>query len=192
MAKKESKISPLGEAKWAHVHEPKTGFDGGDDGKFQVDLVFEKGGEWDNICRDVNEKYKANEKLKHNPVKPEKDQNGEKTGRGYITFKTGAQYPPKVFDKFGHVITSDIMVGNGSTVRVNYTMDQYNHRGNEGVTFYFNAIMVDDLVEYKGGSAEDFGFPVEDGDNPFLEMKDDEPQTENDPSEPADDAEIPF
>jgi len=37
-----------------------------------------------------------------------------------------------------------------------------------GLHFISNAVQVVDLVEYKGGSAEDYGFPVEEGNNPFL------------------------
>ena len=170
MAKKENKISPLGEAKWAHVHEPKPPFEGQGEGKYMIDVVFEKGSEWDALGQEVAKDIKDNG-FKNMPIKQEKTKEGEPTGRFYITFKTGEQYPPKVFDRFGQIIPSDVLIGNGSTVRVCYTKDTYNGFGG-GVTFYFNAVQVVDLVEYKGGSAEDYGFPVEEGNNPFLDSPD--------------------
>jgi hypothetical protein len=186
MAKRESRVSPLGEAKWAHVHTPKDAFEGEGEGKFQIDVVFEPGGEWDALGNEIEAAYKKNPKYKHKPLKKEMDQNDEHTGRYYITFKTGAQYPPKVFDKYGKDIPSDVNVGNGSTVRVNYTMDHYDHRGNKGITFYFNAIQVTDLVEYKGKNADDYGFEVEEGVADVFGGPDDRP---DDP--PFDDGNVP-
>ena len=175
MAKKENRVSPLGEAKWAHVHEPKAPFEGQGDSKYMIDIVFEKGGEWDDLGKEVAKEVKDNG-YANMPIKPENTKEGEPTGRFFITFKTGEQYPPKVFDKFGQIMSSDILVGNGSTVRVSYTKDTYKGFGG-GVIFYFNAVQVVDLVEYKGGSAEDFGFPVEESDNPFPDSLQDPPKT---------------
>jgi len=169
MAKKETKLSPLGEAKWAHIHEPKPPYQGKGDPKFEIDVVFEKGGEWDAIGKEVATISKENG-FEQMPIKKEKDKEGEYTGRFFIRFKTGEQYPPKVFDKFGQIIGPETLVGNGSTVRVAYTMAEYSAFGG-GITFYLQAVQVDDLVEYKGNSATDFGFPVEEGSNPFLDSK---------------------
>jgi hypothetical protein len=178
MAKRENRVSPLGEAKWAHVHVPKDAFDGEGEGKFMIDVVFEPDSEWKALGNEIEKAYKDNPKYKHKPLKKELDQNDNHTGRYYITFKTGAQYPPKVFDKFGQDIPPDVMVGNGSTVRVNFTMDHYDHRGNKGITFYFNAIQVTELVEYKGRNAGDYGFEFEEGTNVFDDPPDD-PQTDD-------------
>lgn len=167
MAKKnESYVSPLGEAKWAHIHKPKAPFEGVGEGKYQIDVVFEKGGEWDELGAKITAIVKEND-YKNTPIKQEKNKVDELTGRFFITFKTGVQYPPKVFDKNGQVIPPDVLVGNGSTVRVNYTINEYPGFGG-GVNFYFNAVQVVDLQEYSGGSASDYGFPVEeDESNPF-------------------------
>lgn len=187
MAKNESHISPLGEAKWAHVHEAKPPFEGQGEGKYQVDVVFEKGNDWDELGAKVAGIVKDNG-YKNMPIKKEKDKSGEETGRFFITFKTGEQYPPKVFDKTGQIIPPDIKIGNGSTVRVNYALNEYPGFGG-GVNFYFNAIQVVDLVEYSGGSATDYGFPVEQGDNPFLE----DPPKEGDNDFPVDENDdVPF
>ena len=198
MAKKlENRISPIGEAKWAHVHTPKPPFEGTGEGKFQIDVVFERGGEWDALGNEITKIIKA-EGLKNSPIKHEKDKGDKPTGRFFITFKTGEQFPPKVFDKHGQTIPSDVLVGNGSQVRVSYKLNQYPGFGG-GLNCYLNAVQVVDLVEYSGGSAADFGFPVEeDNNNPFLDYEptgDNEFPVDDDdpgPTEKVEDDEIPF
>ena len=74
MAKKETKLSPLGEAKWAHIHEPKPPYQGKGDPKFEIDVVFEKGGEWDAIGKEVATISKENG-FEQMPIKKEKVSN---------------------------------------------------------------------------------------------------------------------
>jgi len=167
--KLESRITPLGEAKWAHVHIPKAPYQGEGEGKFQIDVIFEKGGDWDEFGAEISKIVKDNG-YKNLPIKIEKNDEDQPTGRYYITFKTGEQYPPKVFDKYGQIIPPDVLIGNGSTVRVNYKLNEYPGFGG-GVNFYFNAIQVVDLVKYSGGKAEDYGFPVDESADPFSDSE---------------------
>ena len=39
--KKDVKLTPPGEAKWAHVHTPKAPFEGKGEPKYQIDVVFD-------------------------------------------------------------------------------------------------------------------------------------------------------
>ena len=62
-------------------------------------------------------------------------------------------------------------IGWGSTVKVSYSPIQYTVNGKSGVTLYFNAVQILDLVEYEGatGFGEEEGFVAEEPtDNPFV------------------------
>ncbi len=159
--KPERKVSPIGEAKWAHVHRPKAPFEGTGDPKYMIDVIFEKGGEWDPLCKKIMEVSRA-KGYANKPIKPEKDDMDQPTGRFFITFKTAAQFPPRVFDRFGTVIPPEVLVGNGSKVRVAYRENEYKGLGG-GFNFYLNAVQVIELVEYSGGNATDYGFETEKG-----------------------------
>lgn len=183
--KKESLRTPLGEAKWAHVHTPKAPFEGKGSPKFQIDLVFSPDNpEWkawamrvQNAMRELPEQIDKNtgETLrKKSPIKRELDPDNNHTGRFYATFKTGEQFPPGVFDKYGNVLPATTLVGNGSKVRVAYNENVYDAFGG-GINFYLSAVQVVDLVEYGGRSAEAYGFPVEQWDGP-----DNPPHTDDD------------
>lgn len=188
--KKERKITPVGEAKWAHVHTPKAAFvdeHGQTKGqpKYQIDVYFDSGDpEWEIWAKDIMDKIRAmpdhvdkgtgEKKPKQIPIKNELDENDKKTGRYYVTFKTSDKFKPGVFDLYGHIIPETTLIGNGSRVRVSYTENQY-HTFGGGINFYFNAVQVLDLVEYQPQDATAYGFPVEnapegmlpEGDIPF-------------------------
>ena len=210
MAEKvERKVSPIGEAKWAHVHQPKSAFKDPKTGvvkgdpKYEIDVVFEKGGGWSGLCQNIISQYKADNyprypqggkyiESDYGPIKTEVNDQGETTGRFYISFKTGEKFPPRVFDKYGQIISPEVLIGNGSKVKVAYKENHYPGFGG-GINLYLNAVQVVELVEYSGGNATDYGFETEENtDNPF-----DEPRQEPDggpgerPIEIPDD-EIPF
>ncbi|MFH1952540.1 MAG: hypothetical protein ABIL06_13085 [Pseudomonadota bacterium] len=171
--KKERRVSPIGDAKWAHVQTPKAAYQGIGDAKYQIDVVFDAGGEWDELCREIATEIKSNG-YKNSPLKKEKNKDDDPTGRYFITFKTGEQYPPKIFDKHGQIIPQEVLVGNGSKVRVAFTMASYDGFGG-GVTMYLGAVQVIELVEYQGGSASDYGFEVEEGiADPFTKSNNDD------------------
>lgn len=173
--KKERKMTPIGEAKWSHVHFPKPAFvdeHGNAKGtpKYQIDVIFSQDNtEWAAWAKKVMEALRAlpeqtnktGEKLqKQTPIKRELDENDQPTGRYYVTFKTSDKFKPGVFDLFGKPVPETTLIGNGSKVRVSYVENTYAAFGG-GINFYLNAVQVVELVEYNKQTAEAYGFPVE-------------------------------
>ena len=161
MAEKKTRyVTPIGEAKWAWLTKPKAGFAGdpNKDPKFMIDVVFDitKDPAWAKWGADLRAMSKG---LKL-PIKKELDANDQPTGRFFVTFKTGEKYPPGVFDKYNQAVPESVLVGNGSKVRVAYTVNEYDGFGG-GINLYLSAVQVVDLVEYKGRGAEGYGFTAE-------------------------------
>jgi hypothetical protein len=177
--KKERIVTPVGEARWAHVQKPKPAFDERGEPHFQIDVVFDKDDPaWKQWATDLMArvkalpvKLKAGEPMPHQtPIKKEVDQDDQPTGRFFVTFKTGAKFKPGLFDKYGKPLAETVLVGNGSKVRVNYTPSEYEGFGG-GIALYLNAVQVLELVEYKAQTADAFGFECEKpvADDPFAE-----------------------
>lgn len=158
--KKQRFITPVGEAKWAWLHKPKAPYQGDAEkgSKFMIDVCF------DTVKDPAWAKWGADLRAMANglklPIKKEMDENDQPTGRLFVTFKTGEKYPPGVFDRYGKTIPESVMIGNGSKVRVSYTVNHYDGFGG-GINLYLSAVQVVDLVEYKGRSAEGYGFTAE-------------------------------
>lgn len=162
MAEKEKKkrmLTPVGFAKWAHVHEPKANyFDKSKEPKYQIDVCFPGDDpEWKAWASGIKAAVEA-VKGKNIPIKREKGDDDKPTGRFFASFSTGEKYPPGVFDKYGKPLAD--MIGNGSKVRVAYVMNEYPGFGG-GINLYLNAVQVLDLVEYKPQNASAYGFTVE-------------------------------
>lgn len=193
--KKVRLLTPVGFAKWAHVHAPKDAFVGTDgrpkgDQKYSIDVCFTPDDqEWKTWAGALQNAIKAlpaqidkrtGEPLKKQVcIKRELDIDEKPTGRYYVTFKTGVKFKPGVFDKFGQVIPDTVLVGNESKVRVAYSPSEYTAFGG-GIALYLNAVQVLDLVEYKPQNAAGYGFevaplPADAGGNPFSDMPDDIP-----------------
>jgi len=157
--------TPCGEARWCYVQEPKAPFDRKGDPKYEVTIIFDpKDAIWVNWCKTICASVKASNG-KHNPIKweTEKDKQGVKvkTGKLAVRFRTGAQYKPGLFDKFGRKMPDGTLIGNGSKIVVNYSPDTYTGFDG-GVTLYLNAIQVMELIPYVVvGKAEDYGFQTE-------------------------------
>lgn len=168
--KKERLVTPVGEAKWAHVHVPKQPFEAKGEAKYQIDVCFDKDSpEWAKWATALMERLRAiptqtdraGRVMEHQPpIKQELDSDDKPTGRFYTTFKTGEKFKPAVFDKFGQPVPETSLVGNGSKVRVNYTPSEYKGFGG-GIALYLNAVQVLELVEFKPQTASAFGFGVE-------------------------------
>jgi hypothetical protein len=189
--KRERKVTPVGEAKWAHVHSPKAPFvdeygKAKGEPKFQIDVVFsQEDSEWAEWAKNVMEvlrslpeqidKKTGNPIPKQTPIKRELDKEDNPTGRYYVTFKTSDKFKPGVFDLYGAKIPETSLIGNGSLVRVNYSENVYQTFGG-GVNFYLNAVQVVKLVEYQSTTASGYGFPVD----------------ENRPAENDDNDDVPF
>ena len=178
--KKERKTTPVGEAKWAHIHNPKVAFvdEHGNkkgDPKYQIDVVFSKDDPmWAPWAKTVMENLRAMPEQidkkggvtlqKQTPIKRELDENDQPTGRFYVTFKTSDKFKPGVFDQYGKVMPETTLIGTGSKVRISYIENVYQGFGG-GINFYLNAVQVVNLVEYKPQNAEAYGFPVESQDD---------------------------
>ena len=59
-----------------------------------------------------------------------------------------------------------LLIGNGSKVRVAYTENVYEPFGG-GINLYLNAVQVIELVEYQNKSAQAYGFDVEESVSAF-------------------------
>lgn len=172
---KNRKITPIGEAKWAHILKPKPAYvdeHGQAKGspKYQIDVVFDPKADpgWSEWAKAVMAALKAipaqksksgDEMPKQNPIKRELDADDNPTGRYYVSFKTGEKFKPPVFDKFGKPL-EDVAIGNASKVRVAYVENTYTAFGG-GINFYLNAIQVIDLVEFASRTAGSYGFAAE-------------------------------
>lgn len=88
-------------------------------------------------------------------------------------FKMGTEYKMKtgevkkrvvpVFDSNGHVV-KDAEIGNGSIVRVNFSMIPFNMNPRmNGISMRLNAVQIVTLVPYGQRSAEQYGFGNEEG-----------------------------
>lgn len=168
-------LTPIGFAKWAHVHTPKAAFTEKDgkskgDPKYMIDVCFSPDdSEWKEWATNLKaavmavpaqiDKHTGSPIAKQMPLKRELDIDDKPTGRFYVTFKTGEKFKPPVFDKFGMAIPETILVGNESSVRVSYTPVEYLAFGG-GIALYLNAVQVVELVEYRASTADAYGFEV--------------------------------
>jgi hypothetical protein len=176
MAEKNSRLlTPVGFAKWAHVHTPKAAFqekDGKAKGepKYMIDVCFSADDpawkEWASNLKamivalpQLVDKHTGSPIPKQMPIKRELDIDDKPTGRFYVTFKTGEKFKPPVFDKFGYAIPETVLVGNESKVRVSYTPVPYEAFGG-GVALYLNAVQVVELVEFGNNTADSYGFEI--------------------------------
>lgn len=177
MAEKAKRLlTPVGFAKWAHVHTPKAPFQEKDgkpkgDPKYMIDVCFSADDpEWKvwagNLKAEImalpvqTDKHTGAPIAKQMPIKRELDIDDKPTGRYYITFKTGEKFKPPVFDRYGIAIPDTVLVGNESNVRVSYTPAEYTAFGG-GIALYLNAVQVIELVEYRASTADAYGFEIE-------------------------------
>jgi len=171
--KKPRLVTPVGFAKWAHLHVPKAPFKGEADkgSKYMIDVCFSPedpawkawAGELKRAIEALppqTDKNTGTLKAKQMPIKRELDMNDQPTGRFYVTFKTGEKFKPGIFDQYGRVIPETASIGNESKIRVAYMASEYKEFGG-GIALYLNAVQVMELVEYRGHSADAYGFQVE-------------------------------
>ena len=145
MAKK-IRVTPFADIKWAHVFEPKPGFNPTDAPKYEITLAFDPSNEDWKALMATWEHEQKDAKGKNGNVKPECNKDGTLTGMMTVTFKTGANYPPRVLDMSGMDINA-CKIGNGSTGRVAYTTKPYTGLGG-GITLYLSSVQIDNLEVY--------------------------------------------
>ena len=176
--KRERYVSPVGEAKWAHLHSPKAPFQQGGQPRYQVDFVFDPN---DPEAKAWAGGIEAERKRAGTATlfKPEKNEQDQPTGRWFVTLKTGEQYPPQLFDAQGQALAAGTRIGNGSKIRCAYTIVPFSGFGG-GVTLYLSAVQVVELRHFDGRTASDFGFPVEEGGGFDMGDPNDAPPPEDD------------
>lgn len=163
--KRERKLTPIGEAKWAHLDKPKAPYQGKGEPKYQLDVIFDPTTpEWNKWAKSLVEAVKK--AGKQSPIKKELDANDEHTGRYYCTFKTSDKFQPKIFDKHGKILEG-VKIGNGSKIKISYMENVYEAFGG-GINLYLNAVQVIELVEFGSYTAESYGFDVEDEEPPLT------------------------
>ena len=148
-------VSPVGTASWPWLNKPDVRFDA--DGIYHVKLVMSK------------EESKILEKVitplmnggKHNPLKPEKDDQGNATENMVCQFKMKSQVKsrkgdftqtPILLDKEGNRVEGTI--GAGSKIKVAYQAVLFD-QGGGGVTLRLRKVRVLDMVEFAGKSEDD-------------------------------------
>jgi hypothetical protein len=173
--KKKRLLTPVGFAKWAHLHAPKEPFKDKNgrvqgDPKYMIDVCFSPDDPaWKLWAGELKAAIKAlpvqMDKVtkqpipKQIPIKPEIGGDDQPTGRYFVTFKTGEQFKPGVFDRYGNVMENP-KLGNESKIRVAYVTTEYDAFGG-GIALYLNAVQVLELVEFQSQSATAYGFDVE-------------------------------
>lgn len=172
--KKQKLITPVGFAKWAWLNKPKQFKDerGNNKGepKYQIEVYFDPANPewkaWAGVLQSLINGLPIQKNSEGEPVQKQKlfkkelDANDLPTGRYYVTFKTNEKFKPSVFDKFGQEISDSVMIGNESSVRINYSTGVYSAFGG-GVNLYLNAVQVINLIEFKSNTAKGYGFDVE-------------------------------
>lgn len=180
--------SPKGIAKFPRLSEPDTKFK--KDGEYSVKLLLSADDATckdfckllDTITAEAFEEQKANLKPAkaktlqlYVPYKEEEHhETGEPTGNIEFNFKTGAKYKDKksgemkdkklnLFDSKGKLIETQVNVGGGSVVKVNFTpFSFYAANGNSaGASLRMNAVQILQLKTWGGASAEEYGFGKE-------------------------------
>jgi len=175
MAEKPTYRTPKGAAYWSFLTEPDTQFD--EKGKYRIELVVDPNVEEDKKLLSFLKDQAGEGKV---PYKKHKDpDSGEETGEYAVSFKSA--YRPSLFDASGSKIDSeDMKVGNGSIVKVAYQPNLYDGFGG-GLNLYLKAVQIFELVEWKGGTKDDFGFESEAG---FTVEENEETMPDATPNDP--------
>ena len=143
-------ISPEGVAVYPWLNKPDTKFD--PDGVFSVKLLFDK-----TASKEISDVVKPlMNGGKNNPIKPELDDQGQKTGNYLVNFKMKAHIRKKDGDSFDQTPLLSDKLGNrmqqiiagGSTLKIKYQAIPYDGMGG-GVSLRMKEVRVLDLVEYQ-------------------------------------------
>lgn len=185
--KRELLVSPKGTAVWPKLNAPDTQFK--EEGEYGVKLAVDPSKDpkvqpwlddlqarFDTYLDEVKAEVgpvKAKKIKPNDPFTPELDEAGEETGRILVKFGMAASFKdkktgqpktmkPALFDARGNPLVNPPQIGNGSVLRVSYTVGSYNTPQATGIKLYLNAVQVIELVEFGGGGdAKGYGFDVE-------------------------------
>ena len=169
-------VSPAAKCKWVNVKSPHPEYD-----VFQINLLLPvKSKEAKDLMGKIDGwiadevKSSGAKASEHIPYKEDGDDILFKfKQKATIKGRNGEARDVKIMVVDSQMKPCNVDIGWGSTVKVSYSPVQYTVNGKSGVTLYFNAVQVIDLVEYE---AETSGFDKEEGfvaeksaENPFVE-----------------------
>lgn len=136
--------SPIGIAEYAFVNRPQTQFN--PEGVYKTNLIVDPNED------DVKEMLTAIKAASSGQVPYSKREED-----GMYVVKFSSKYQPKVALANGSYLDPDDipMIGNGSKVRVAYTMQPWDFGGKQGVKLYLQGLQILDLVPYEGEMFDD-------------------------------------
>jgi len=167
-------VSPAAPCKWVNIKKPHPEYD-----VFQINLLLPaKSKEAKSWMSEIDDWIA--EEVKSSGAKPSEYTPYKEDGENIIfkfkqkaVFKGrgGEERPVSIMVVDAQMKPCNVDIGWGSKVRVSYSPVPYTVNGKSGVTLYFNAVQVIELVEYETQT----GFSVEDGykaeetpENPFV------------------------
>lgn len=199
--KKPLYVTDVCEARWIWLHQPDTRPYKGQPvpPRYRVSLVYDGNSpEWQTFQKQLDawadeaeEAFRVANPRKRGsvprlvPYQPEVDNNDNETGFYVVAFQRRAAFADKstgkdvavrvpIFDAKGKPFPEDQIVGNGSRLRVSYTVRPYATNLACGITLDIKAVMVHEVNDRPARGAQHYGFDVEAAD-PAQETCEDEP-----------------
>ena len=172
-------VSPKAKCKWVNVKRPHPEYD-----VYQINLLLpaksKQAKDWmSQIDNWIAEEVKSSGKKpsEYVPYKEDGDDIIFKfKQKASIRGRNGESRDVKIMVVDSQMKPCNVDIGWGSTVKVSYSPIPYTANGKSGVTMYFNAVQVIELVEYEGtdaGFAKEEGFVSEEpSENPFVTSED--------------------
>ena len=170
-------VSPAAKCKWVNVKSPHPEYD-----VFQINLLLpaksKEAKSWmGNIDDWIAEEVKSSgaKPSEYVPYKEDGDDILFKfKQKSSIKGRNGESHDVKIMVVDSQMKPCNVDIGWGSTVKVSYSPVPYTVNGKSGVTMYFNAVQVIDLVEYENETSafgKEEGFVAEEpADNPFVHL----------------------
>ena len=180
-------VSPAAKCKWVNVKRPHPEYD-----VFQINLLLpaksEEAKNWMSTIDDwIAEEVKSSgaKPSEYIPYKEDGDDILFKfKQKASIKGRNGEAHEVKIMVVDSQMKPCNVDIGWGSTVKVSYSPVPYTVNGKSGVTMYFNAVQVIDLVEYENETSafgKEEGFVAEEpADNPFVSSEEVTTETDND------------
>lgn len=176
MSEKKNFITPIGTAFFPHLRTPEE-YEGNEIGyTCKIILSKEDTDKLEAFLEKELEAAKQSEEFKGKKwlSEPSMGTGETKDGEIFFKFKKKASFVSKktkeviqttvpIFDAKGKPLPKDIEVGNGSRVRVAFSVMPFHmSKNNNGLSLRLEAVQVIELKQY-GANADSFGFKEEDG-----------------------------
>lgn len=174
-------VTPLGTAEWAKIIEPGDAYEEGNPPEWTLDLVLDPGkvaAHYDFIAQIetwFSELHGARARVAERgwPFRDHLDADKKPDGlttvrfkRNTISKKGNAVPAPVIVDAKKKPWNRELLIGNGSKVKVGFTYYGWERKGQFGISLDLAAVQVIDLVPYEapdptGAFAEEDGYEVE-------------------------------